>query len=341
MFRRTTITIILLGGISIASILDDPDMQKTVGEIISMRFVHKYEEADSMIVELREAFPFDPAPLFLRGSNLQDWMLNNEDYRRSYEMNAYLDSAIALSKSDTLDPWNLWVIGSSYGYKAISLAEQGKYIQAFGTSSEAMEYYERAYDYPAVSADAALGMGGYSYWKSAKLGILTYLPFVDDNKEEGIELLNEARWNSIYSRDAAIHALVYIYCEENMIDSARVMRNLIEEKYPGSLLPLWYDLAIYEAEGNLESYLDAADQLSLALDTLGEEQVINRVTVHLLAANAAAKLEDWAFVCLHCTAILEERLPSWVIDRSRSEINDLKDLAYKAAEEGAACPKFP
>lgn len=341
MAKRAAIAIIIIFAVLQAGILGEPDMRESIGEIISLRFEHRYQLADSLIVELREKYPYDPAPLFLRGSNLQDCMLNSEDYRRSDEMNAYLDSAVALAKSDTLNPWNLWIIGSAYGYKAIAQAEQGKYLQALSLSNDAMDYYERAYQNPATRAEAALGMGGYSFWKSSKLGVLTFLPFVPDRKEEGIELLHEARENSLYSCDAAVHALVYTYCEEGKLDSARIMSDYIEEKYPTSLLPLWYDLAITEADGDLEDYLDAADRLSIALDTFGVEQAINRITVHLYAATAAARLDDWAFVCLHCTAILEERLPAWVLETSRSEIEQLKELAYKAAEKGAACPKFP
>ncbi len=341
MVRKTTIGIIILALCAMGGMLGDSAMQAVIGEIISMRFDHRYAEADSIIAELRIAHPYDPAPLFLRGSNLQDWMLNAEDFRRADEMNAYLDSAIDLAKTDTCNIWNHWLIGSAYGYKAIAQAEQGKYIAALRTSSEAMEYYSRAYNHPSTRAEAALGMGGYNYWKSSKLGVLTFLPFVPNRKDEGIAYMNDARANSLFSRDAAIHALVYVFCDVGMIDSAKALRDSIEQKYPSSVLPLWYDLAIAEAEGDLRGYFDAADRLSAVLEELGDEQAANRIYAHHYAATAAASLQDWDFVCFHCTSVLNGRLPSWAVENCRSEIEDLKGLANRAAQEGALCPDFP
>lgn len=340
MLRKTTAIAIIMAITVSAGILGDPEMRADIQSIIDMRFDHRYEEAESFINRLRDEHPMDPAPLFLHGSNLQDWMLHLEDYRRMDEMDAYLDSAINLAMIDEFDPWNLWLIASAYGYRAIAQAEQGKYLQAFRTSSEAMNYYDRAYEFPATRAEASLGIGGYNYWKSSKLGFLKYLPFVPDRRGEGIEYLTEARNDSWYSRDAAIHALVYVFCEEGQLDSARALRDSIAQEYPGSLLPLWYDLAIAEADGNLENYFGVVDELSCALDTLGDEQAVNRIIIHLYAASAAAQLEDWAFVCLHCTAILEDRIPAWAVEISKGEIDNLRGLAVRAAEEGAACPKF-
>jgi len=335
------ILIILSAGCSMAGILGDEGLRPLIQRTIAMRFEHRYAEADSILRELRDEYPDDPAPLFLRGSNLHDDMMNREDYRRFDEMTAIFDSAISMAKRGNPDAWNYWIIGSSLGYKAIALAELGRYLAAFKTSAEAVGYLERAFKTPETRADAALGIGGYHYWKSAKLGLLTYLPFVPDHRREGIEYLRLARTESLYSRDAAIHALVYVFCEEEMVDSAEALRDTIRMKYPGSLLPLWYDLLIAGKKRDLENYFYAADELSCALDTLGDEQIINRVETHLLAATAASELEDWDFVCVHCTAVLEEHFPPWVIKNNRSRINELKELAITAAEKGAACPKFP
>ncbi|GEM_PF-1490481 len=323
-----------------AGILADEELRPTIQETISMRFGHHYREADSILLELQTEYPDDPAPLFLRGSNLLDNMQHREDYRDAEQVYLLLDSAIAFAENDTSDPWHIWIIGSSLGYKAIIQAEMGKLILALKTSLGAMSYLERAHQHHETSADAALGMGGYYYWKSAKLRFLTYLPLMKDRRSEGMHFLREARDESIYSREAAMHSLVYIYCEEGMLDSARCMRDSIAANYPGSLLPLWYDLAISEASQDLEAYFLAASVLSTALDTCGEEQIINRLEAHLLAATAASELEDWASICQHYTAVLGYQLPSWVNDDSRNQISDFRELAATAAERGEPCQKI-
>jgi len=304
-----------------------------------MRFDHKYAEAEEIIRALQKNYPRDPGIYFLLASNLHDDMLNREDYSKMETMNALFDSAIQLSEKDASDPWNTWIIGSSLGYRAIVYAEIGKYISAIRTASDAMDYLERARQRHETAADAALGIGGYKYWKSEKLGFLTYLPFIDDEREHGIAEVRYARRNSIYSREASIHALVYIFCAEGMIDSARAMRDSIAENHPNSLLPLWYDLAIEEKDGNFKRYFLAANELSIKLDSIGIEQSANRIEVHKLAAEAATKLDDWEMVCNHCLSVLDEHYPPSIACEKQKTIEILKQFVKKASKKGVICGK--
>jgi len=305
-----------------------------------MRFDHRYEHADSILLEIQKEYPNRAEIYFLRGSTLQDKMVHYEDYREDHLMNCLLDTAICLARTDTTDPWNLWIIGSSYGYRAIAQAEQGEYILALRNSAKAMSFLEKAYEHSETRAEAALGIGGYFYWKSAKLGILNILPFVPDRRREGLEYLRVARDSSVYSGDAAVHALFYIFCEEEMFDSARVMRDSISSRYPASHLPLWYNLRLTSLDGSMEEYFNAADHLSAALDTVGRRQSINRIEAHSFAAFAASELGYWDFVCLHCTSILDLNFDPWVIEQSGNTIQKLSEMAHDAARNGAECPNL-
>lgn len=333
---RITI-IFFVAGLSLAGIFGDPLFLPMVSEIISLRFDHEYRIAEDKIRKLKKEYPSDPGVYFLLASNLHDDMLNRENYSRIETMNALFDTAIALAKSDTTDPWNIWIIGSSLGYRAIAFAEMGRYFSAIRTAGDAMGYLEKARKHKATYADAALGTGGYRYWKSAKLGILTALPFFADERQEGIDELRLARGNSIYSSEAAIHALVYIFCEEGMVDSARAMRDIIHTNHPKSLLPLWYDLAIAEKDGDLKKYFMTANELSARLDSIGEEQSANRIEVHRLAAESAKRLGDWEMVCYHCSAVLNSRFSSEIESERKKTINAMAELAKEARKKGYSC----
>ena len=330
----------LFAGCSLCGILGEKNLQPFIRSAIELRFEHRYAKADSIFLDLQKKYTGDPAPYFLRASNLHDKMLHCEDFERIGEMNALFDTAIALAEKDTSDGWNYWIIGSSYGYRAITLAKLGKYLLAINVSSDAMDYLEKACKYPEIRADAALGIGGYDYWRTAKLGILTYLPFVPDKRKAGLSNLHIAEKMSVFSQDAARHALVYIYCEEEKLDSAAMERDYIAAKYPSSVLPLWYNLAIEEKRENIEKIFLAGDELSVALDTLGNEQANNRIYVHHLAAEKAVRLEYWDLVCIHCTAVLAGHLPPKNLEANKKKIEQLTEWAKMAADKGASCHQF-
>ena len=320
-----------------AGILGDAEYRQTVRRIISLRFDHRYAEADSLTGELAEGYGNDPAIYFLRASNLHDMMHHREDFRRTTEMEALLDSAIALASADTSDPWNLWIIGSSQGYRALARAERGEYLPAYRLSRRAYSMLKRAAAHRETRADALMGMGGYDYWKSAKLGFLVSLPLISDDREEGARALETARDSSVYSREAALHALVYVYCEEGDIPSAKEARNLVADAHPRSLLPLWYDIAIASAAGNAAEYSTAADMLLFALDTIGTEQIANILELRAMSAEAAAGRDNWEEVCRHCLALEKLEIPEWTSLAKSEQLELLKDLCEEAEERGFRC----
>ena len=331
---RSLISIFLLTAAAYGGILSDTSVRPIIQKTIEMRFENRYDEADSIIDSLRTAYPNDPAPLFLKGSNLHDNMSNREDYREVERMNAILDSAIALALEDSTDPWNDWIIGSSLGYKAIGEAQEGSYLSAYSSARDALAFLKISMTKPQTRADAALGAGGYYFWVSSSIGFLVYLPLVPDNRDEGLDFLRDARDNSIYSRDAALHAMVYVFLEAGMIDSARTARDVVAERYPSSILPFWYDIAITEKDGDLEEYFVAAERLCDLLDTLGTKQSANFVEMHHYAAIAAKNLKNWERVIYHADMILERDLPHWVGEKFSGEIEKTEDIRRMAIEKG-------
>ncbi|HHS50752.1 MAG TPA: hypothetical protein ENN07_06505 [candidate division Zixibacteria bacterium] len=329
---RTLIVILTVAVSSFAGILGDETVRPAILEAIECRFDHRFARADSIIDSLAAEFPHDPAPLFLRGSNLYDEMMHREDYSEVSRMNAILDSAIFSARTNTVDPWNLWIVGSALGYKAMAKIKLGKYLAGYGTSRDALGYLKLALDSPETRADAALGAGGYYYWASATIGFLRYLPLVSDNRDEGLDLLREAYDGSHFSRYAAGHAMVYIFINRNELDSARVYRDTIAERFPESLLPLWYNLAIAEAEKSLENYYTAAHALAFALDTLGDEQIVNFVEVHHFAAMSAKDLTLWDKAIYHCDKVLNAIEDDELSRRFRSQAKDCEAIRKTAIE---------
>ncbi|MCK5833249.1 hypothetical protein KAH81_06210 [bacterium] len=320
---------------SFSGILSDENVRPIIQSTIACRFDHRYAKADTIIDSLRLVFPNDPAPLFLKGSNLHDKMTHYEDYSEIFTMNCILDSAITLASENLVDPWNFWIIGSSLGYKAMAEIESGNYFSAYNTSREALDYLKTAMDSQETRADAALGAGGYYYWVSRSLGFLTYLPLVPDNREEGLELLRTAFTESHYSRDAAAHALVYIFCKSEEFDSARAYSCYIEEKYPSSLLPLWYKLSIAEALKDLSKYLVAAESLSCALDTLGIKQGANAIEIHYFSAIAAKDLKLWDRAIFHCDKALDFTDNKALFERFEDELHECKTIREYSKERMA------
>lgn len=335
------LTICFLPILASAGILGDNPPNDKILEIMGMRFDHRYKQAREELIELEKEHPNDPGIVFMRASNLFEEMQHREDFRRATELESLLEKATNLANFDSNNPWNIWIIGNCHIYRALLQIQQGKYFTAWKSSSRGMDYLKKALKNPITSHDAALSVGGYYYWKSSQLGFLTDIPFVADNSHGGIRLLYRAMQNSYYCREAAVHSLVYVYCDLENLDSAKVLRDSLHTIYPNSILPLWYDLAIGEASGDKDLFYLSADTLARVLDTLGKEQSVNKILVHLAAAQIASEVEKWEAVSFHVNSVFSQDIPDWVKKEKSNEINELEELAREAEKRGEECMRFP
>jgi hypothetical protein len=108
----------------------------------------------------------------------------------------------------------LQFLGSAYGYRGMYRTFKGEWGGAFMDGKRANEVLEESYKLDNSLIDNKAGIGTYLYWRSAKAGIVKYLLFWGDRKQEGINNIKEALENGKVIKLWAMGGLLRIYIEE-------------------------------------------------------------------------------------------------------------------------------
>ena len=101
-------------------------------------------------------------------------------------------------------------VSSSRGVVSLEAARKGAWLKAIDYALRASALGEDILEADSAIADAGLVVGNYYYWKSRRVEVLTWLPFVADSRQEGIYLLRQCASSGAYQRYAAMNSLGWI-----------------------------------------------------------------------------------------------------------------------------------
>ena len=130
-------------------------------------------------------------------------------------------------------------LGSAYGYQAYHDGQVGNWYSAISNGINSAKYLNQAIEIDSTMYDAYLGIGTYKYWRYSKLQFISWLPFIPDEREEGIEMIKNAISKSRYSKYTAMHQLIYILLDYGKTNEAIIYAEKIMEKYPHSQFMWW------------------------------------------------------------------------------------------------------
>jgi tetratricopeptide (TPR) repeat protein len=144
--------------------------------------------------------------------------------------------------TDSLRADLLFYLGSAYGYQAYFEGQIGKWFPALSHGIKSTKLLNEAIEADSSLYDAYLGIGTYKYWRYSKLNFIAWLPFIPDDREEGIEMIKKAVMKSRYSKYLAMHQLVYILLDFSRMEEAVQYAEKLVQKYPDSQF-MWSALA--------------------------------------------------------------------------------------------------
>lgn len=167
--------------------------------------------------------------------------------------------------------------GSASGYLAFFQGQNGEWFDALDNGLQSIGDLEKAVVYDSTLYDAWLGIGVYQYWRSTRLKYLNWMPFVRDQREEGIANIRKAAQKSRYSRYLAMHQLIYILLNYGAKDEALKYANEAVHKYPQSIFMHWaYAHTRYmrhEYVKAIEAYKKLSELLDQAVDQNPNHQI--------------------------------------------------------------------
>ncbi len=235
--------ILLVFSFSRAALAGGDWIQQSIDLTINARF----DSAES-VVRPHCDNPQERLPAwFYLASILNSKMTHFESYGEPTPFLSALDSVLKYSEQE-LDQKNvtlkrkaklLFYRGSAWGYKAFYEGRVGQWLAALNNGLSSVSDLQQAIKLDSALYEAYLGIGVYQYWRSTKLKLLLWTPFVSDLREQGIANIKKAVRFSKHSRYMAMHQLIYILVNYHHFDEAWQYAQQAVTAYPKSPFMRW------------------------------------------------------------------------------------------------------
>lgn len=213
-----------------------------------------YAKADSIFSYIDKNYPHLPLGKIYQAANM---LAKNFDYGEEFNseyITGYLEAARKQSteilEHDDKNIWSRYFMALSKGYYSYFEALNGSLILSFTDGLSSIIFFEQCLEQSPDFYEAYTALGTYKYWKSAKLEFLNWLPFVEDEREEGIKYLEKAVRSSSYNKYLAANSLIWIYIDQHKYKDAVNISLELLKKYPDTRFFKWGLARAYE---NLDS----------------------------------------------------------------------------------------
>jgi len=224
------------------------------------------------------------------------------------------------------DIWNYYFLGLVDGYISYYKGLNGSWLSSISSAMSSVDNFEECIKINPDFADAYSGIGNYKYWKSKKTESFKWLPFVHDEREEGIRYLEKAVNKSSYGTYLAINSLIWIYMDKkNYIDAAHIAESALK-KYPSCRLFKWGLARAYEDIDKSKAIRYYYEILNSYPNLSGMNHYNEIVLKHIIAQQYAKSGEKVKALTL-CNEILSiKNLSESVISKLGDRLDRVKDL---------------
>lgn len=239
---------------------------------MSLDNFEKAKETFSKIIEVDSTSP--NGYLFL-ATVYHNLMADFRSLKFTDEFYENIDKAILMAKKKIETKKDLarsyQYLGASYGFKGLRDASLNNFLSAFSNGLKGLNALEDALEINEEIFDSYYGIGVYHYWRAKKAGVLKYIIFFGDSREQGIEEIKLTRAKGELCSDISSEALVRIYQAEEDYEKFFKIVNDILENYPKDIYARWYLSETYTILENWEKALETLKEIENLIYTNGKD----------------------------------------------------------------------
>lgn len=291
---------------------------------------HRYLEAENTFTSLDLKYPQLPlGKIYLAAVRIA----YAYDFEAPFDEKYIEDNLLkAQSLSERLleqnksDKWHIYFYGLARGYNAYFEALKGSWLNALHKGLSAVSAFEECLELDPEFHEAWIAIGTYEYWKSRKTEFLSWLPFVTDNRDSGIERLRFAIDSSVYNSHIAIHSLIWIYIDRKDFSSALELSKMAVDKFPASRVFKW-GLARANEEIDTNKSIDIYIEILNSYHQTGIRTRVNEITLKHIIAQQYVKLGMKQRALQLCTEILNNNdLTNFEKEKLEDRLNRVRKL---------------
>ena len=289
-----------------------------------------YSQAKSEFEKLNSKYPDLPfGKIYLAATEIA----RSYDYGEEYNgevISKYLNSAKGQSESllnkspDNI--WNYYFLGLTEGYISYYEGLNGSWLTSLKEGINSESNFEECLKRNPDFVEAYSGLGTYKYWKSKKIGFLSWLPFVHDDMAEGINYLEKAVDKSSYNTYLALNSLIWIYIDKKNFDNAIRISEKALKKYPKSRFFRWGLARAYEDVDRLKA-INSYYEIMNSYQNLNSMNHYNEIVLKHLIAQQYEKIGEKSKALKLCNEIMAIRnLSEFVKNKLGDRLDRVKEL---------------
>jgi tetratricopeptide (TPR) repeat protein len=319
-----------------ATLKPGPAQFATINRAVDLVFTDSFDAATALISRYNDTIAGQPIYHLLQASILYARRMDSEDYSREREFMTNVNRSIdALDKwidKNPDDAWAYFLWGSAYGYKAVWQGQKGDWLKSLLSGLKAKSRFFDALGLDSTLYDSYTGTGSYHYWSTVKLR--KFLPFVADNRDEGLRELKIAMDSSLISSKAAGFGYGWALLNEHRYYDALKIANHLEGETHGGRSSLWLLGAIYWANGNLRKAEESYGMLIRSLEQVGNQNFFNLIYCRYRKGVCEYDLHDYKSAKFEFDALMAYDPPKSVRERHSQTYLRAKDYLKKIKAHG-------
>jgi tetratricopeptide (TPR) repeat protein len=329
-----------------------PDMDPTseplkgiILEGIDLTLNNRFEQAIHVYQQFIDSFPHYPAGYFYKGATIQAEMLDAENFDNATEFYALMRKTLSAvdsmrdshpsghSGGEKNDAWLLFYEGSAFLYRSFLKMKEGDWYTAYQDAKRGVKSLEKTLERDSTLYDAYLGIGSYRYWKSAKSKFLLWLPFIADQRKQGIELvtlaINKGWFIGIVGKDQ----LVWILMNQGDYQKALSLARENYYHYPESRFLRWTlaSAAFYAKEWELSQKLYG--ELLHEIRKLPDNNGFNVVECLVRLAEISRENKHWDEAFDLADAALRLNLEPDIRDRAKNKLKKALEIREEVEDQ--------
>jgi len=215
-----------------------PRMAELAGRGIHQYYMLEFEEGRQTFETLAEEFPKHPSGYLCLAGLLEAKMIMQRQHDDEEEMYANLEKCLLLCDAEIeagREASGLLFKGGALGYRGLHRWRRKQHFGAFKDGTAGVRHLKAAVKLDAKLYDAYYGLGLYDYYKAKYSKTFSFIPFIRDTREEGIEELVLCMEKGLFSAAASRIALMSILFDEQRLEEAEEIADWVIENYP----PYW------------------------------------------------------------------------------------------------------
>ncbi|MBN8546389.1 MAG: hypothetical protein J0L60_09700 [Ignavibacteria bacterium] len=308
----------------------DPKVHSIIERGITFLSGSRYDSAKATFGRLEKDYPSLPfGSLYLAGVEIvkaYDWGVPfNESYILS-KLERAEDIADQNYDKNSKSVWNTYAMALIYSYEAYFDFIKEDWFGVFKTGTNALKYFERCSELDKKFYEASTAMAIFDYWKSSKTKDLSWLPFLEDNSEQAIKILERNRNYYSYNDFLTANSLAWIYIDKKQYAKALNLCNEILKKAPGNRIVKWTKARALE-EIDKKKAIEVYGQILSTFPVSTNYYYFNIVTLkHKIAMNYE-KLKMYKEALKYCEEILAlKNFNSWDEKKLAERLKRVKQL---------------